>query len=493
MTNYQRREFLKNSATTAIVGLGNLSALAQFSTAAPPEKKSPSGNSIDEETERVYRLIRDTPQEDLMPVIFRELRKGMTQRRLLSALFLESVRHNGHHRVFAHHSINQLSLEVGREERLLPLLYHADGSKWRVGDHAKPPLTDDQLPSLRESPDLLERAVRKGDPQLARPAVIAMARSEGPKKTYGRFWRYTAANAGPHYPISIANVYRSLETIGWEHAEPFFQLMYMNQNRVRFGGDTEQLTKDTISQLPNDWAGSRANKEAVLELVSAMLAGNAIRACKAACEKLVAGDLQAHGVWDAVFLTASETMMGHFVQVHTTTGVNGMHFAFRSAQDPQAKLHLLVQAVKLATDMGRERTSKGLGLTPIPEVDSPVSIEDAVEQIFTLLPPRRAFHWFSGAGIDRLNEARRLTYSLALQHKDFRLFFQTARRLLCVKSTVDTHDLKFPIAIFENYQYISPQWRPRLLAASVAGLHGTQMEDSPFIAQAREELRSFKF
>lgn len=492
MTDYQRRAFLKSSATTAIVGLGNLGSLAQFSTAAPAEKTPSRGNSIDEETERIYRLIGETPQEDLMPVIFRELRKGMTRQRFLAALFLDAVRHNGHHRAFALHSVNQLSIDVGPAEQLLPLLWHADQSKWRVGDLSQPPLTDDQLPSLRESPGLLERAVRRGDPQLARAAVIALARSEGAKKTYQRFWRFTAANANEHYPISIANVYRALETIGWEHAEQFFQLMYLNQNNVRFGGETEQLAKQTISMPPDDWTGNRADREAVLELVSVLLTGNGIRACQAACEKLIAGDLQAQGVWDAVFLTASETMMGDFVEVHATTGVNGMHFAFLSAREPEAKLHLLVQAVKLATDIGRKRTSTGLKLTPIPEVDSPRSTKDAVEQIFSLLPPRRAFHWYAGPGMDQLNEARRLTYSLALQHKNLRLFFQTARRLLCLKSTVNTHDVKFPIAMFENCQHISPEWRPRLLAASVAWLHGTQMEDSPFVEQARQALRSFK-
>lgn len=496
MTNrYQRRDFLKTSAaTTAIVGLGDLGALARFSAAGPADTKTASDRSIDEETERVYRLIRDTPRDDLLPVMFQELHKGMTHRRFLASLFLHAVRHNGHHRVFAHHSVNQLSLDVGREERLLPLLWHVNQTKGEDNDISQSPLKDDQLPALRQAPALLDQAVRKGDAQLARPAVIALARSEGPKQTYSRFWRYTAANAGPHYPISISNIFRSLETIGWEYAEPFLQLMFLNQYNVKFGGETEQLSKETISKLPIDWAANRSNKEAVLELVSLMLAGKPESACQAVCKQLIAGEVQAGGVWDAVFLTASESMMGDFVEVHAHTSANGMHFAYRTARDPEARdpearLHILVQAVKLATVMARKRSSRGRGLTPIPEVDSPDSVADAVEQIFSLIPPRRASHWFAGPGIERLNDARQHAYALAREHTDIGLFFQTARRLLCLKSTTNAHDLKFPIAIFENYQHASPEWRPRLLAASVAGLHGTQMEDSPFIQQAREELR----
>ena len=42
--------------------------------------------------------------------------------------------------------------------------------------------------------------------------------------------------------------------------------------------------------------------------------------------------------------------------------------------------------------------------------------------------------------------------------------------------------------LFENYRYVSPQWKPNLLAASVHVLHGKEMEDSQIVSQARERL-----
>jgi hypothetical protein len=82
-----------------------------------------------------------------------------------------------------------------------------------------------------------------------------------------------------------------------------------------------------------------------------------------------------------------------------------------------------------------------------------------------------------------------LTYALAKRTKVHGLFLQTAKRLLCWKSTEEVHDFKFPVACLEHYHYGSPEWKPNLLAASVHYLHGTRMEDSPVVREAREALR----
>ena len=81
-----------------------------------------------------------------------------------------------------------------------------------------------------------------------------------------------------------------------------------------------------------------------------------------------------------------------------------------------------------------------------------------------------------------------LTYALARRTPDHRLFLQTARQLLCLKSTREVHDFKFPVACFEHYQHVNPEWKPNLLAASVHYLHGTRMENAPAVQEAREAL-----
>ena len=65
-------------------------------------------------------------------------------------------------------------------------------------------------------------------------------------------------------------------------------------------------------------------------------------------------------------------------------------------------------------------------------------------------------------------------------------FNRTARSLLCVKATDDPHDLKYPVAAFEDANLLSPQWRPYLLAASV---HGPASADSAVLVRAKQALK----
>jgi hypothetical protein len=68
-------------------------------------------------------------------------------------------------------------------------------------------------------------------------------------------------------------------------------------------------------------------------------------------------------------------------------------------------------------------------------------------------------------------------------------FKRAARGLLCAKATADPHDLKYPVAAFEDSTLVSQEWTPHLLAASVHALHGIASEDSAVLTKAREALR----
>jgi hypothetical protein len=131
---------------------------------------------------------------------------------------------------------------------------------------------------------------------------------------------------------------------------------------------------------------------------------------------------------------------------------------------------------------------RNLWITDIAETDTPPTDAEAVAAIFRLLPPRRFFDFARSPRAEQ-DRAMQLTYALARRTPDHRLFLQTASRLLCWKSTEEVHDFKFPVACLEHYQYASPEWRPNLLAASVHYLHGTRMEDSLAVREARDALR----
>ena len=48
---------------------------------------------------------------------------------------------------------------------------------------------------------------------------------------------------------------------------------------------------------------------------------------------------------------------------------------------------------------------------------------------------------------------------------------------------------KLPAALFEECEWVSAEWRPRLLAAAAHWLHGKRSPDSEVLQQARKALQ----
>jgi hypothetical protein len=69
------------------------------------------------------------------------------------------------------------------------------------------------------------------------------------------------------------------------------------------------------------------------------------------------------------------------------------------------------------------------------------------------------------------------------------LFARAAYRLVVRKGT-DAHDYKYPAAIFEDLNLVSPAWRPHMLATAVYYLRGSSLPDSPLMTRAMEAVKS---
>jgi hypothetical protein len=104
-----------------------------------------------------------------------------------------------------------------------------------------------------------------------------------------------------------------------------------------------------------------------------------------------------------------------------------------------------------------------------PKPDAPAEIRDEYGTTATPLP-----------GVRALAEER---------PDNVASFVQTARRGLCRKANDDTHEYMLLAAILEDAAWVSPSWRPRLLAAGVHYFHGTQTADNPVIRHVPEALR----
>jgi hypothetical protein len=64
----------------------------------------------------------------------------------------------------------------------------------------------------------------------------------------------------------------------------------------------------------------------------------------------------------------------------------------------------------------------------------------------------------------------------------------SARRLIATKCSGDPH-IKFPTAMFEDLDLMSPAWRSHVLAAAAYSFWGSDRPDLPVIEKIREAIK----
>jgi hypothetical protein len=153
---------------------------------------------------------------------------------------------------------------------------------------------------------------------------------------------------------------------------------------------------------------------------------------------------------------------------------------------------MLLQAISMLDDIfiasaqrdDQLRKINLLELSPEPRTSGP-----DVAEVFELLP-RKAFLYEQKSPDERSasDQACAAAFSLLQQPEHVRPFLQAARGLMCVKSSVDPHDMKYPAAAFDDAFAASSEWLPYLLASTVHALHGPRSEDASSLVKAREAL-----
>lgn len=503
-----RRSFLRSTGGAAFVG-GGLAGMVGCPVDAADLEVTPDLVRLRPEIAPLVDALERTPRERCPAFLADRLRAGVPYRELLAAAFLYAVGRQGHHEVYLVHAAYRMSQEARPEDRLLPLFWAVDVIKEhlvRFEAERVPPLAG-KLPGPERAVRDFEEGMRNWDRERAERAVIALARAVGGRRAMERLWHFGARDWSfiGHLPIAVANTYRTLETIGWQHAEPVLRYV-VRELFVRNTGQTKGQpyeanvgrVRQRFADLPAGWAGDAAEREPTLELLDLMRAGRWDPACAWTLQQLLGGKVRAGTIWDAVHLAAGEMMVRFSLgairlgnrALHSNTCSNALHYAFRTCADAQDRLLILLQAVAwvtafIANEAGRSMLRK-LSITAIPEEKLPATGAEAIEAIFASLPRRR----FREEIKDRSGQDRacRLTFALASKDPVAADFLRTARHQVCRKATLNSHDVKLPMAMFEDLAWVSPRWRPHLLAAAVHFLHGTAMEDNPVVRTAREAL-----
>jgi hypothetical protein len=515
-----RRWFLQTMAGTASLGLADVTALRHLGAFAA-EEPAPGSDKVrfGPDIEPLVRLIEETPRAQCVPVLIEQLRLGLPYRRFLAGVFFAGIRRlNSNHDVYKIQPVHQVSMDVRPEERLLPLFWAVDGFKQRQEDFPNPPLTElkGPLPSAEQAAAELANAIERADLDAAERALVVQARHMGARQTMEQLWLFGCRNGGlgGHAAIVVSSCFRALEAIGWQHAEPVLRFVMRDVYSLGGQGKPDRYFLPNVAsvdrhldKLPTGWAAGNGDRAATTELFGLLRVGKADQACEQAIQQLLSG-IEAQAIWDAVHLAAAELMVRHSSgwgvasrPLHSNTSASALHYAFRTSNSARTRLLVLLQAVawmgdKTNSELG-DKSLRDIQVTELPRVTLPAASEEAVAEVFSLLPPRH-YHWDAKAKAAvttygnraDADEACRKVFVLAKERPEaVPLYVQAAQSWMCQKATGDAHDYKFLAAILEDAQWVSPEWRPHLLAASVHFFHGKQSLDHPVVQQARESLQ----
>ncbi|MEM7454415.1 MAG: hypothetical protein AAF456_08660 [Planctomycetota bacterium] len=506
-----RRQFIGAVAGSALVGSSGLQRLFADSYGGRGHFVPDDLINYRDEIEPYVRLLEDTPREDCFGTFVQQMNSGMSYRQLMSTLFLAGIRNidsaqvgGNLHTVFVVHSAHQLGLDSSIDQRLLPMFWAIDYFK-RVqegGRQIKPmkPFAS-ELPELSRPFDELEQGCIEFDSERIERAMVTLVRTRGAAEVAEPLWRLAARDFIPlgHKAIYMANAWRTLQTIGWQYAEPTLRSLGSSLASYHGSGifsmenqcynSNLELARAHSDRLPMNWAGERSDPAFVRKLVPLIRTGDHQAAATLVVDELVSGAIEAQSVWDAVHLAAGEIILrvSNIGSMHGITASNAVHYAFTQASGTETRLLLLLQGVGFVCHFipflkEREQT-RG---TPFPERDllaiEPVEIAagetEATEAILDVVSTEP-------------HAAASQALSFASRFNDHRGFLRAARRLVYAKGD-EAHRYKFAAAVMEDLPLVSNNWKPHMLAASTQYFCGATLPDSPVMERAREALNDLR-
>src|SRR6266568_347758 len=266
-----RRRFLKTTATTsALLGLGDLSFLSRLPRVSAEEARlDPKVVQLRPEIEPLVRLLEETPRERLLEEIALRIHRGLNYRELLAALLLAGVRNIQprpvgfkFHAVLVVNSAHLASISSPDSDRWLPIFWALDYFKSaqaqdvKEGDWTMCVVNESKVPAADKAKEAFIQAMENWDEAAGDTAVSGLVRSAGAHEIFELFCRYGARDFRElgHKAIYVANSWRTLQSIGWHHAEPVLRsLAYALLDRT---GDINPAKSDLPADRPGRQSGA---------------------------------------------------------------------------------------------------------------------------------------------------------------------------------------------------------------------------------------------
>jgi hypothetical protein len=503
----KRRRFLKIAASAgAFAGLGDLGFLSQLQPVSAAEAKlEPRLVRLHPEIEPLVRLLEDTPRERVLEEVAGRLKRGLTYRELLAALLLAGVRNIQprpvgfkFHAVLVVNSAHLASLASPDSDRWLPIFWAIDQFKSsqaadvREGDWMLPPVDESAVPPGHKARQAFIEAMDNWDEAAADAAIAGLVRTASAHEMFDIFCRYGVRDFREigHKEIYVANSFRALEAIGWQHAEPVLRsLAYaiLDRDRDRDKGNPAKLdlpadrpfrhNLENAKQIRADWLAGTPNAGATAELLQTIRQGSA-RDMSDLTLKVVNQGVAPQSIFEALYAGAGELLMRTpgILSLHATTFTNAVHYAWQHAQSDQSRRLLLLQNAAFLALFRGNNPDKGARIDELEPVQAKASGAAAIDEIF------------SDVSQDRLTASGKVLAWLK-ENGDPKPLADAARRFIFLKGR-DSHDYKFSSAVLEDYHHLAAPWRDRFLAASVFNLRGSGDKDNDLVKRTRAALNS---
>src|SRR5207244_1026708 len=152
----------------------------------------------------------------------------------------------------------------------------------REGDWTMAPVNESKVPSMSNTRRAFIEAMDNWDEPAADAAIAGLVRTAGANEIFEIMCRYGARDFREigHKAIYVANSWRTLQAIGWQHAEPVLRsLAYGLLDR---GGDGNPSTNDYAEDRPwrhnqlaaakirNDWLRGKISPDATTDLLETL-------------------------------------------------------------------------------------------------------------------------------------------------------------------------------------------------------------------------------
>ncbi len=503
-----RRDFVARSLqTSAVAAIGDLAFLRGLPAVAADEAQvTPRTAQFSPEIEPLVRLIEDTPRDRIIETVAAQVGRGVTYEHLLSAVFLAGVRGIQprpvgfkFHAVLVVNSAHLASLRAPEKDRWLPLFWAVDNFKSsqqankKEGDWHMAPVDESHLPAPHQARQRFIEAMDAWDEEGTDRAITTLARTAGAAEIYELFWRYGCRDFRDicHKAIYAANSWRTLQTIGWRHAEPVLRsLNYALLDRGQDGNPAQhdfdadrpfRENQQRLAEIGPLWQRERTvSVSAAADLLATLRTANPSEGSAKVAELLKQG-IHPNSVWDGLFLAAGELIMRQpgIIGIHCVTSINALHYAYQtSANDETRRLVMLQGAAFLPMflqAMNRRGKVADVRIDQLEKADVKGDLAQGVEEIF------------SDVSHDRMLAARKTFALMDGDPSRFPTLVSAAERLIFTKGR-DSHDYKFSSAALEDYYAVSLPWRARYAASSMFNLRGSGDADNELIGRTRTAL-----